>query len=207
MIEKEVKIRLLFNEIERGNKAAFEELFNCYYDKLLLFAKQYTNQRESAEEMISELFVRLWLKRDHLSKVMRPEVYLYVSVKNACLNFLRSTRSRSVRLQDDEEQSVLQRLAAPLQHTPEQKELERIVDRAVAALPAQRQLIFKLMKEDGFKSSEVAELLGISKRTVENQLYRAIKSLSEVISHYLGYPLSSPKDQKKLPASLQLLFF
>ena len=92
MSEKELKILSLFKNIEQGNKAAFDELFMLYHHKLLSLARQYLKTLEGAEEITSELFVKLWLKRQNLSQVMSPEVYLFISIKNASLNLIRSEK-------------------------------------------------------------------------------------------------------------------
>ncbi len=190
------KIKILFQEIQQGNKDAFNDLFNLYYAKLVAFAQQYTKQFESAEEISSELFVKLWLKRDQLSKVFNPEVYLYVSVKNACLNLIRADKKRPMlyseetgvdSIEKDSEGSKL-----------EDKELIKLLDEAVNSLPEQRKIIFKLIKEDGLKTNEVAEIMELSKRTVENQLYKAVKTLAETMSAYLGYHPQSKMGTKKL---------
>ncbi len=200
------KIELLFKEIQNGNQVAFDELFMHYHDQLLSFAKQYVKQQETAEEITSELFVKIWLNRATLSKVLHPEVYLFVAVKNACLNLLRANKKRQqVFTETPDEPS----LAAHIQHhnLMEEKELFQLLNQAVAALPEQRRLVFKLIKEQGLKTAAVAELLGISKRTVENQLYKAIKTLAESISGYLGYHPQNKISKTQALAELRLLFF
>lgn len=197
MSEKESKIKLLFREIQEGNKDAFNELFDGYYGRLVIFAKQYCKQQETAEEITSELFVKLWLKRNTLATILYPEVYLYTSVKNAGLNLIRSSKKRTV-LSLDEEASVPLEMDATNFSNLEDKELERLMDAAVASLPPQRKIIFRLIKEDGLKTSQVSVILGISKRTVENQLYKAVKSLAETISVYLGYHPQHQGARKKL---------
>lgn len=196
----------LFHEIQSGDRTAFDELFNMYYQRLVTFAKQYTKQHESAEEIACELFVKLWLKRDTLSSVLSPEVYLYVSVKNACLNFIRSNKKR-VTLFVEEEKHAYNEKASGNYSTIEDKELLKLLDAAVASLPEQRRLIFKLIKEDGLKTAAVAQILGLSKRTVENQLYKAVKTLAEAISDYLGYHPQTKTAKKQALSELSILFF
>lgn len=190
------KIKNLFQEIEQGNKGAFNELFSAYYTKLVSFAQLYVKQLELAEEISSELFVKLWLKRNQLSNVLNPEVYLYVAIKNACLNSIRTGKKQS--LLSYEEVKVTFELESTTISKLEDKELEKLLDEAVSSLPEQRKIIFKLIKQDGLKTNEVAEILGLSKRTVENQLYKALKSLAETISNYLGYHPQSRLMKKQL---------
>ncbi|GAA3976757.1 hypothetical protein GCM10022246_31300 [Pedobacter ginsengiterrae] len=206
MPEEKLKVVLLFKEIQEGNKAAFDELFFLYHNKLLSFAVQYTKQQESAEEITSELFVKLWLKRIELSKVINPEVYLYVSIKNACLNLIRYERKRYLLFAAwPDEQSFQEPLDKNFKEMDD-KELARLLDLAVEKLPEQRRLIFRLIKEQGLKTNAVAEILGISIRTVENQLYKAVKTLADAISGYLGYHPQA-KIFKKQSLSGLLMFF
>lgn len=202
----EIEIVSLFKEIQVGNKTAFDTLFNCYYSKLVTFAKQYTKQQESAEEITSELFVKLWLKRETLSKVLHPEVYLYVSIKNACLNFMRSHQKRKHVFAEKEESAVFEGICNGHMSFLEDKELRKLLDEAVASLPEQRRMVFKLIKEDGLKTAAVAQILGISKRTAENQLYKAVKTLAETLSDYLGYHPQSKVARKQQLRDLSLLF-
>lgn len=206
MQEKESNLMQLFQEIQSESKTAFDKLFNSHYGRLVTFAKQYTKQAESAEEITSELFVKLWLKRDTLSSVLNPEVYLYVSVKNACLNFIRSNKKR-VTLFVEEEKHAYNEKASGNYSTIEDKELLNLLHAAVASLPEQRRLIFKLIKENGLKTLAVAQILGLSKRTVENQLYKAVKTLAEAISDYLGYHPQAKMARRQALSELSILFF
>lgn len=195
----------LFEQIQQGSTEAFDSLFLAYYDQLLAFAKQYTKRLESAEEVTSALFVKLWVKRHTLHTVQNPEVYLYVSVKNACLNELRQIKKQQALFVSQEEVQ-----APAMVHTNagvEDKELREVLDQAIAALPAQRQLIFTLVKENGLKCKEVAQILDLSVRTVENQLYKAVKSLADTLSIYLGYHPQQRNLQKQVLAKLPFLFF
>jgi RNA polymerase sigma-70 factor (family 1) len=206
MPEKKSKIALLFNEIQYGSKAAFDELFILYYDKLLAFARQYTKQLESAEEITSELFVKIWIKRDGLSRVLNPEVYLFVSIKNACFNLIRLDKKR-YQIFSEQLDTPFEQISSNDGMVMEDKELIQLLDLAVAALPEQRRMIFKMIKEQGLKSNAVAQILGISIRTVENQLYKAVKTLAESISNYLGYHPQAKISRKQALSDRPLLFF
>jgi RNA polymerase sigma-70 factor (family 1) len=173
----------LFKRIAAGDKQAFNTLFGRYYTRLTAFARQYTQQAEAAEEVVSDVFVKLWLRRASLVAVARPEVYLYVAVKNTALNYLRSRKN----------QPALDDIPDALPATaPEDKELQQVLQSAIRRLPEQRRLIFRLIKEDGLKSGDVATILGLSSRTVENQLYKAVKTLADQLSLYLGYRPGQP---------------
>lgn len=205
MPKQESKISIWFNEIQHGNKQAFDELFHYYYPRLVAFAKSYTRQAESAEELTAELFVKLWLKRHTLPAILNPEVYLYRAVKNASLNLIRANKKRKQLFAATGENEATE-LAVVHDQVLEDKELKQLLDQAVSSLPEQRRIIFRLIKEDGLKPLAVAQILGISKRTVENQLYRAVKILGDTIEAYLGYDPQS-KVKRHLQDRLSLLFF
>jgi RNA polymerase sigma-70 factor (family 1) len=153
---------------------------------------------ESAEDIVSDVFSRIWLKRSKLPGINNVEAYLYTSVKNACFDKLKG--EQSINQQSAMRTEMLQ--AASL--TLDANEFRLIVENAINALPEQRRLVFILVKDHGRKSSDVAEILGISVRTVENQLYKAVKTLADVLSEYLGY---NPQKPLKRQNGLHLFFF
>lgn len=158
-----------------------------YYDRLVNFVCGYVKQREPAEEIVSELFVRLWLKRSQLSLISSPEAYLYVSAKNAALNYCRDNPSfKSVPVDEAVSGIAAASIAVPFSSL-EDEELMMKLRQAIESLPARRKIIFKLVKEEGLKCREVAEILSLSVRTVENQLFKAVCSLAEDLDSYLGY--------------------
>ncbi|WP_316809695.1 RNA polymerase sigma-70 factor [Pedobacter heparinus] len=206
MLKPKRSIVLLFKEIHEGNELAFNELFLAYYDRLVSFSMTYVKQQEHAEELTSELFVKLWLKRDTLTGILKPEVYLYIAVKNAALNHLRGHK-KSTRLWIDDEENTLMQESGQDKTELETKELSRKLDEAIAALPEQRRIIFRLIKEEELKCREVAGILNISVRTVENQLYKAVKTLADAISPYLGYHPQKRSGKKQVLSKLSVLFF
>ncbi|MCF3109646.1 RNA polymerase sigma-70 factor [Niabella sp. CC-SYL272] len=192
-------IDFLFRQIGEGQKNAFDQLFHRYYERMVRFALQYVKQPEPAEELVSSVFINVWQRRERLPEVRTPEVYLFVSVRNACLNYLRqSAKLRTIHHAPVPDGAQSEDIG----HT-EYRELEAIVHAAIERLPVQRKMIFRLIREEGLKAKEVAEILSVSVRTVENQLYKAVKSLADTISEYLGY---HPKEQRVTGRTL-LLFF
>lgn len=168
-----------------GDEKAFSELFRYFYDRLLHFSIQYVYTREAAEEIVSDVFVKIWNRRDELEKIANLEVYLFVAVKNHSLNYLEQYSSlRITPLNDDTGHSQLTNSVDP-ERAMEWKEILFKMDQEVGRLPDQCRRVFKLIKEEGFKYKDVAEILNISPRTVETQLFRAMKRLNEVIGPYI----------------------
>jgi RNA polymerase sigma-70 factor (family 1) len=163
---------------------AFELLFAACYPKLLNFCLLYVLRKELAEEVVSDIFVKCWMDRQQLQEVHNPEVYLFVAVKNQALNYLKKFSHYHVVPVGDMEMSSIVRPPDPAQHV-ERRELFFRLNEAISMLPRQCQLVFRLIKEDGMKYKEVAEILHISPRTVQTQLFRAISRLRETLRPYL----------------------
>jgi RNA polymerase sigma-70 factor (ECF subfamily) len=168
-----------------GDEKAFAELFRYFYDRLLHFCIQYVHTREAAEEIVSDVFVKIWNRRADLEEIANLEVYLFVAVKNHSLNYLEQYSSlRITPINDENGLSQLTNSVDP-ERAMEWKEILFRMDQEVSRLPDQCRRIFKLIKEEGFKYKDVAEILNISPRTVETQLFRAMKRLNEVVGPYM----------------------
>ena len=165
------------------DEKAFELLFHLLNNSLTKFCILYVNQREIAEEIVSDVFVKCWLNRKNLTEILNPETYLFVAVKNQSLNHIKKYSSIHL-VQIEETNSVEFVNTYNPQKEIENKELIFRMDKAITALPQQCRIVFRLIKEDGMKYKEVAEILNISPRTVQTQLFRAVKKLSVVLSNY-----------------------
>jgi len=143
------------------------------------FCRQYINEKEMAEEIVSDVFVDIWLKRNALQHVMKPEVYMMVCIKNRALNQGKKNTYMQLVPIDEETETITDGYQPD--EEMERKELFMQLDRAVASLPQQCRLIFKLTKEEGMKCAEVAEILNISVRTVHAQVYRAMTKLNAIM--------------------------
>ena len=173
------------------DKQAFNELFLTYYEKLVQFAVHFLTKTEVAEDIVADIFSNIWMKPGKLSGINNVEAYLYTAVKNACFDQIRREQQRIQKV------DMLTAHLSPSNLPMETKELKWLLTNAIAALPEQRRLVFLLVKEHGRKSVEVSEILGISVRTVENQLYKAVKTLANEISQYLGYNPQNPQRNQK----------
>ncbi|HYG37347.1 MAG TPA: RNA polymerase sigma-70 factor [Cytophagales bacterium] len=177
-------IKILLERVSNNDQKAFGILFQMFYKRLLNFAYQYVRTKEIAEEIVSDVFIKLWNKRAEITKVEKPEAYLFISVKNGSLNYLEKFSLLQVCQIPESSRSELVNTNNP-QKELEWKELLFKMDEAISTLPAECQRIFRLSKEEGFKAKEVAEILNISPRTVETQLYRAVRKIDDILSSYL----------------------
>lgn len=185
-----------------GDEKAFAELFRHFYDRLLHFCIQYVHTREAAEEIVSDVFVKIWNRRTELEKITNLEVYLFVAIKNHSLNYLEQYSSLRIMPLNDTGMAQLTNVIDP-ERTMEWKEILFKMDQEVGRLPDQCRKVFKLIKEEGFRYKDVAEILNISPRTVETQLFRAMRRLNEVIGPYISDKHGSSKKLK--PPFLLLL--
>lgn len=166
--EKEM-IRL----IARGDEQAFEELFRSVYARLVVYAVHYMGDRQEAENIVQMVFIKFWEKRRDL-KIRSLNNYLTVAVRNACLNELRRQRpwysvDEQFHLPDSQADEEL----------PDEALLEHVRE-AIEQMPPQRRKIFKMGRFDGLKYKEIASALGISPKTVEVQMGKALKTLREM---------------------------
>lgn len=171
---------------------AFELFFHILNNSLIKFCVLYVHQREIAEEIVSDVFVKCWLNRKNLTEIQNPETYLFVAVKNQSLNHIKKYSTIHL-VQIEETNSVEFVNTYNPQKEIENKELIFRMDQAIAGLPQQCRIVFRLIKEDGMKYKEVAEILNISPRTVQTQLFRAIKKLSVVLTQYNKHNENTPK--------------
>lgn len=191
----------LFGRIASGEKSAFDTFFRLSYPGLLGFAARYMNSQEAAEELVADVFVKLWLRRNDLTRIKNPRVYVYVAVKNSCLSWLRNkARHNYIELEDIGDHHFSARVRQDPESLLADKQLQAVLDRAVSELAPQRQMIFSMVKLDGLKCREVADILGLSVRTVEGQVFKAVKTLADSISEHLGYHPQTlkPRDNKIL---------
>ena len=162
---------------------AFESLFYLLNMPLIKFSMMYVHQKEAAEEIVSDVFVKCWMNRKSLAGVHSMDTYLFVAVKNQSLNYLKKySHIHLVQIEDGNELKFVKTFNP--QEELEKKELLFKMEQSIEALPQQCRIIFRLIKEDGIKYKEVAEILNISPRTVQTQLFRAMKKLSIVLSDY-----------------------
>jgi RNA polymerase sigma-70 factor (family 1) len=199
----EIYIKSLQAQIAAGNQQAFASLFRLFYSRLHSFSMQYVHIKETAEEITNDVFVKLWNRREEIEAINNLSTYLFVAVKNFSLNYLKQYSHLHVAVEDTDGSTALINRNDPEQEL-EWKEISFQLNQAIDSLPDQCRTIFKLVKEDGFRYKEVAEILGISPRTVETQLFRALKKLQSVVALHIQ---NSGRKRHKLPPSLLSLLF
>jgi RNA polymerase sigma-70 factor (family 1) len=195
-------IQQLKEQIEKSNQKAFESLYRLFFTRLFNFAVLYVHKKEIAEEIVNDVMMKIWKSRESLQSIRDMETYLFVAVRNCSLNYLSQYSHYHIVAEPDKAQAEVINLNDPGREL-EWKEIYFHLNKAIDELPDQCRTVFKLIKEEGFKYKQVAEILNVSPRTVETQLFRAIKKLDKVLELYLENPRG--KSRKNLPL-ISLLF-
>ncbi len=161
---------------EHNDEHAFAQLYLATMPYLQQFARSIIQNHELSEEIVSDVFIRIWQNRTQLSAIENFKLYLYISTKNTALNYLsRHYRKDLISL---EEMSL--NLPAS-NYNPEQlmitSEAIKKIDQEIQKLPPRCKLIFKLAKEDGLKYNDIASLLNISVKTIDSQMAIAVKKI------------------------------
>lgn len=161
-----------------NDETAFEEFYRENAFRLFQFAFAFIHNKELSEEIINDVLLKLWLKRSSLNTINNLNVYLYVSIKNTALNYLR--KQNAGRDIDLEKITTDHFYMSP---DPEQvlitDELRKLIEHSINQLPPRCKLIFKMVKQDGLSCTEVADILGISIKTVSAQLEIGIRKLKD----------------------------
>lgn len=203
---KHIILSLLKNIRNNDDQRSFEELFRLLYPGLLNFCAQYINDKEKAEEIVSDVFTKLWLNRKETNHIQNPETYLFISVKNHSINYLKQYSSFKLTFVEDAGEFQLINTHNPEKEL-ERKELVFKMNQAIESLPKQCRIVFNLIREEGLKYKEVAEILNISPRTVETQLMRAMKKLNKIIMTYISPQSSRVKNAKGIRNTFKMFFF
>jgi RNA polymerase sigma-70 factor (ECF subfamily) len=168
--------------IRAGDPAAFERLFLTYHASLCAFGYRYLGARDLAEEIVQEVFLFVWERRETWEVRSSVKSYLYTAVRNAALSYLR--HERVVRHRQREAIALFETSSAGADLEAAAAEIAAAVRRAVGRLPERCRLVFTLHREQGLTYAEIAQVLGISPRTVEVQMGRALKSLRRALADY-----------------------
>lgn len=177
---KEIFIKLS----ETPDRLLYNHFFNIYYQKLIWFALLFVKNQNAAEEVVSDVMLSIFNKRKKLAESDNIEGYIFISVKNQSLKYLRKYK-RQVSLDDFESEA---NFLLTTSVSPEYKMLENefygVIKTTLDSLPPKRKLVFRMIKEEGLKYQDVANLLNISVKTIETHMGLALKTLHKNIEKY-----------------------
>ena len=158
----------------------FSGLFRKYYEPLYFFAGRFVKDPPTAESIVQDVFVNLWDHRETLNISTSVKAYLYTSVKNACINFVKREKF-FVSVEDDSEHRDSSTKTPDAKM--EESEIQSAVQKAINKLPEKCRQIFVMCKYDNLSYNEIAEIQNVSINTVKTQLKRAVKALSKNLAH------------------------
>lgn len=168
----EIADELLMAGIKRDDYNCYNQLFVRYYSRLCLYVYNLTQNYAASEDVVQELFIRLWINRQKLEINDSISGYLYRASKNATLNYLRAEKSRHRSIQNMPFQEL---------HTDEnliaQVEFSAALNRCIEQLPARSKDVFLKSRMDGMKQQEISDQLGISVKTIKNQIWKSLQFL------------------------------
>lgn len=167
--------RILLAALSQGDEEAFDAVFRNYYPKIKFFATRLCGDEAEGENIAQDLFMQLWIRRDRLTDIQHLENYIYTMAKRASFEQIRrSLRRRRVRLDTPAEASD-----DALDDELHCKELMERIRQEVERMPKQRRRIFLMSRYEGLTNEQIAQELGLSKRTVETHITLALQQLRQ----------------------------
>jgi RNA polymerase sigma-70 factor, ECF subfamily len=167
------------------HRADFEHLFRSHYSTLCSYASNFLRDPDASEEIVQEVMFKLWVNRESIVFESSPRSYLFRSVRNGCLNLLKHMNVR------EEYKAAREAQMQEIQRSQEDDlivtELGQKIREAVDKLPLERRKVFVLSRYEGLTYPEIAARLGISVKTVENQMSSALKFLRTELAEYLPW--------------------
>ena len=172
------KSKILFINVKKGDISSFNQLYNCYRIKLFNFVFRLLKNKEDAEEIVQDTFVKLWQNREAIDPEKISDNYIFTIARNSVLNALRKNHPP---INSIEEKSIIE----PAHNRTEEEvlftDLSAHFQLIINKLPDKRKIIYNLSREKGYSNREIAEELNISVKTVEVQMTKALKFLKENI--------------------------
>jgi len=190
----------LIQLIKKGNHKSFELVFKTYYPRLCTYAFHYTKQIEAAEDLVKDIFVHLWEKKEKLNIKSSLSGYLFRSVHNSCINYLEREKIMRKNYSINEFPALELKMKQPL--SPDYpigyflaREMENQIEAEIEKLPEQCREIFKLSRIECLSHKKIAKKLNISENTVKTQIFRALKKIRKSLSPstFILFHLASKK--------------
>jgi len=174
----------LLDGLMRGEESAYEELFMTFYAQLVVFAQKLLGDEDLSREMVQDVFVMFYEKREVLNIHTSLKSHLYQTVRNRCLNEIKRNQIR----RDHHSGIFIEKKneEAYFDDKMQETELEAKIFSIVESLPKQCKRIFEMSRYEGISNQEIADKLDLSKRTIETQISKALKILRNGLKDYVG---------------------
>lgn len=182
-----------FSNGDISDEVFFKNIYLENYPILIVFAKGYVKQKAIAEDLVEDVFLKLWKNREIIPTIQNLKVYLFIAVKNTCFNYLVKLKKQNLQSIDELEVDF-EAITATAEGKIISNERVELINKEINKLPKKCKVIFVLIKEEGLKYSEVAQLLNLSIKTIETQMSIAFKRLAEALAS--EFPENFDKNRK-----------
>ncbi len=170
----------VFERLVEGDEKAFEEIVHCIYNKLFPFVVSLVKSEEEANDLLQEVFLKIWVHRSSFSSITNPMGWIYTVIANTASNHIRTRLRRETRVKKYQFRTSSVEM---MEEQLDAKFTQTLIDDAVNALPPKKKQVFLLSKKEGLSRKEIAERLNISENTVRNQLSDAVQFLRERLNY------------------------
>ncbi len=168
----------LFEKVKSGDQKSFDLLFQKYYNSLCNYAYLYLKENAQTQELVADVYLKIWNNRQRIEIRTNLKSYFLRSTHNAVISYLRKSRLKTVSLEHSSE--IIEEFEASPETLLINKEICSLFGEMIADLPKQAGLVFRLHKVDGLTYKQIAEVLKLSLKTVENHMGRALKMMREM---------------------------
>ena len=176
---------ILVQQMQAGSEEAFTALYNYYSPRLYVNILRMLHDEEMSEEIVQELFTRIWQKRESIGLTENFAGYIYRIAQNLVHDYFRKIK-KDKKLLEKFQLLLSEENYDPIEETVRFHESTAILYEAVNRLPPQQKKVYHLVKEEGYTYKQTAELMGISPQTVREYLIIATRSVKKYVIHYLG---------------------
>jgi len=181
--EQGMELETIGTLLAQKDEAAFEQVFKTHFKRLHAYAFTILKDEVEAEEMVQQVFFKIWERNENLSLTGSVTAYLYRAVHNESLNYIKHQKVKS-----DHKLHIAYSMKNEVEHPGKKilaSEMEKKIHEALNELPEQCRTIFQMSRFDELKYREIADKLGISVKTVENQMGKALKLLRAKLVDFL----------------------
>lgn len=172
----------MLQQLAEGDRNAFRALYDLHRDKLFFYTLKLTDSRQLAEDILQEVFIRVWQQRETLKEIRSLDAWIFTVAKNQVLNgFRRASLERSILASMEPTEAI-----DPVTQSINYKDANRFLQEAINRLPPQQKMIYRLRQEQGLKNQEIAHQLNISPLTVKKHIAQASRSLRILLEKQIG---------------------
>jgi RNA polymerase sigma-70 factor (ECF subfamily) len=176
-IEKE-----LLQQIAKDDETAFTTLFHTWRNKLYFFLFRIVNSPEIAEDILQDVFIKIWIDRTKLTTIDYFGSYLFMMARNHAINGLRRMAQETLILSELQRENAA--LELPVDETILQKQVQERLNSIIKGLPTRQREVYTLSREKGLRQEEIARQLNISISTVQNHMTQALHTIRQQLRHF-----------------------